>query len=94
MSPISRALHDRFDEVCRAELVRLRRKTAALSAAERAEVDAMTVQVTHAIAARVEAALEHQQGADLADVVAQLFAVAPGTEGTAREALAIREGDR
>lgn len=87
MSPIARALHDRFDEVCRAELLRLRRKTAALSPAERAEVDAITVEVTKAIAARVEAALARQQSEDLADIVARLFAVAPveGAEGTAAQ---------
>lgn len=75
MSPIARALQDRFDEVCRAELQRLRRKTAALSPEERAEVDAISVEVTQAIAARVQAALESDRGAGLADVVARLFAV-------------------
>lgn len=79
MSPISRALHEKFEEVCRAELLRLRRKTASLSPEQRAEVDAMTVEVTQAIAARVEAALERQPGDGLADIVARLFAVAPGT---------------
>ena len=76
MSPIGRALQDRFEEVCRAELRRLHRKTASLSPAERAEVDAITVQVTQAIAARMDAALEHEQGADLPRIVARLFAVA------------------
>lgn len=85
MSPIARALHDRFDEVCRAELLRLRRKTAALSPAERAEIDAITVEVTKAIAARVGAALSCQESPDLTDIVAKLFAVAP--DGTRREAL-------
>ena len=31
MSAMTRALHDRFEEVCRLELVRLRRKTASLT---------------------------------------------------------------
>lgn len=74
MSPIAEALHTKFEEVCRAELQRLRRKTAALSEQERAEIDAMSVEVTQAIAARVEAALAHQ-GDDLASIVARLFAV-------------------
>jgi glutamyl-tRNA reductase len=77
MSPIARALHEKFDEVCRMELQRLRRKTASLTAAERAEVDAMSMAVTQAIAARVEAALECQEGPELTDMVARMFAVAP-----------------
>lgn len=75
MSPIARALHEKFDEVCRSELQRLRRKTATLSAEERAEVDAISVQVTQAIAARFGAALEQQPGDPLQDIVATLFAV-------------------
>ena len=83
MSPIARALHDRFDEVCRAELLRLRRKTAALSPADRAEVDAITVEVTQAIASRVGAALMRQESGELTEIVARLFAVAP--DGTRTE---------
>ena len=74
MSPIAEALHSRFEDVCRAELQRLRRKTAALSEQHRAEIDAISVEVTQAIAARVGAALAHE-GDDLAPVVARLFAV-------------------
>lgn len=77
MSPIGRALHERFEEVCRTELQRLRRKTASLTPSAREEVDAITVAVTRAIAARFEAALARPQGADLSDIVARLFAVAP-----------------
>jgi hypothetical protein len=76
MSPIARALHERFEEVCRTELHRLRRKTASLSPQERAEVDAISVEVTRAIAARFEAALDRQHGGNLDDVVGRLFAVA------------------
>jgi hypothetical protein len=77
MSPIAQALHVRFEEVCRAELQRLRRKTASLSPEERAQVDAISVAVTRGIAARVEAALDaHDQG-ELADIIARLFAVPP-----------------
>jgi hypothetical protein len=75
MSPTARALHQRFDEVCRAELQRLRRKTASLSPAEREEVDEISVQVTQAIAARFGAALEHDDAGELEAVVARLFAV-------------------
>ena len=74
MSPIAQALHTRFEEVCRAELQRLRRKTASLSEQDRAEIDAISVEVTQAIAARVEAALA-RQGEDLSSIVARLFAV-------------------
>ena len=87
MSPLAQALHERFDAVCRTELQRLRRKTATLSPADRAEVDAITVELTQAIAARLEMALDGQRGGDLAPVVARLFAVdptaRPGTDSTA-----------
>lgn len=76
MSPVAEALHNRFQQVCRSELERLRRKTAALSPAHRAEVDAISIEVTTAIAARVEAALDEDGGA-LEEVVARLFAVRP-----------------
>jgi hypothetical protein len=75
MSPIALALHERFDEVCQAELQRLRRKTAALSPEDRAEVDAISREVTMAIAARFEAALEAQDAKAFADIVGRLFAV-------------------
>lgn len=74
MSPIAQALQTRFEEVCRTELQRLRRKTAALSEQDRAEIDAISVEVTQAIAARMDAALA-RQGDDLASIVARLFAV-------------------
>ncbi len=77
MSPIARALHERFEEVCRAELVRLRRKTASLSAADRAELDAISIAVAGAIAARLGDALDGESASDIANVVARLFAVAP-----------------
>jgi glutamyl-tRNA reductase len=77
MSPLARALHQKFEEVCRTELQRLRRKTASLTAEERAEVDAMSVAVTQGIAARVGRALERQEGPEFSDMVARLFAVIP-----------------
>lgn len=75
MSPISRALHERFEEVCHRELQRLRRKTASLSPEARSEVDAITRAVTHAIAARVGAVLDREPGGELDLIVARLFAV-------------------
>jgi hypothetical protein len=74
MSPIGHALHSQFEQVCRNELSRLRRKTASLSPEDRAEVDAASVEVTRAIASRMEAALS-AGGTDVAEVVARLFAV-------------------
>jgi hypothetical protein len=74
VSPVGRALHRQFEAVCRTELTRLRRKTAALSPDERAEVDAISVEVTLGIASRLEAALA-AGGSDVTDVVARLFAV-------------------
>ncbi len=75
MSPIAQALHLRFEEVCRAELQRLRRKTASLTPEERAEVDAISVAVTRAIASRVSEALDAHREGELADVIARLFVV-------------------
>lgn len=75
MSPIGYALRNRFEEVCQSELTRLRRKTASLTPADRAEVDAISAEVTRAIASRVEAALAADQA--VAEVVARLFAVTP-----------------
>lgn len=75
MSPVGCALRNRFDEVCRTELQRLRRKTASLSPEQRAEVDALTVAVAHGIASRLDAALDTPGSGDLASVVMTLFAV-------------------
>jgi hypothetical protein len=78
MDSVAQALHDRFDEVCRAELQRLRKKTARLSEAQRAEVDAIAVQVAHGIAARAAAALtRHDDRRALERALARLFGVGP-----------------
>jgi Glutamyl-tRNAGlu reductase, dimerisation domain len=77
MSPIARALHHRFDEVCRAELARLRRKTAALTPADQEQVGAITAEVTKGIAATVGAAMDRPHGADLDNIVRRLFAIPP-----------------
>jgi len=77
MSPIALALHNHFDEVCRNELVRLRKKTAALNPADREQVDAISAEVTRAIAASVGAAVDGPHGADLGDIVSRLFAITP-----------------
>ena len=78
MSPVTRKLHQRFETVCRAELERLRRKTASLNPGDREEVTALSIEVTTAIAARVGAALDRYPSADLESIVAVLFAVGEG----------------
>jgi Glutamyl-tRNAGlu reductase, dimerisation domain len=84
MSPMARALQHRFDEICRAELARLRRKTAALTPADREQVDAISAQVTMAIAASVGAAVDGPDGAGLHDIVSRLFAVSPADSPNAQ----------
>jgi len=84
MSPIARALHKRFDDVCRAELARLRKKTAALAPADRDQVDAISVEVTQAIAASVLAVVDDPHGADLSDIVGRLFAITAVDPSNAR----------
>jgi len=83
MSPVGRALHERFEMVCRNELQRLRRKTASLTADDRAQVDALTLEVTRRLAGRLDAALGASDGSSIAPVVMRLFAVtAPSLEDT------------
>ena len=80
MSPVGRALHRQFEHVCRSELARLRRKTAGLAEADRAQVDALALEVAQGLAARLDAVLAAPATAALAPAVMHLFAVSPGTE--------------
>jgi glutamyl-tRNA reductase len=82
MSPVGRALRTRFEEVCRNELQRLRRKTASLAPEHREQVDAISVEVAKGIASRLDAAIETAGTDDVASVVMRLFAV---TEPTLEE---------
>lgn len=77
MSPIARVLHDRFEEICRAELTRLRRKTASLSASDRDELDDISLSVVRAIAARLGDALDQDATPGTGTLVTRLFAVTP-----------------
>lgn len=77
MSPVGRALHHQFETVCRSELQRLRRKTAALTEEDRAQVDALALEVAQRLAVRLDAALDGPAGARLTPLVMRLFAVAP-----------------
>jgi hypothetical protein len=77
MSPVGQALHARFEAVCRSELARLRRKTASLSAAERAQVDALALEVTRNLAATLDAAAAAAGRPGVAPVLMRLFAASP-----------------
>ena len=80
MSPVGQALQERFDSVCRSELQRLHKKTAALAPEHRAEVHALTLEVAERVAARLDAAL-NGTGGELDALVMRLFAVtAPHVE--------------
>lgn len=75
MSPVSQALRDRFESVARAELQRLKKKTTALSDAERAQLEAISVQVAQALADQFEQGIDGPDGARLEDVVSRIFAL-------------------
>jgi len=68
-------LDARFEEVSRAELQRLRKKTSSLSAAQREQVGDLAIEVVRGIAARAAQALREQDASRLAPVVAQLFRI-------------------
>lgn len=75
MSPLKRAIQSRFEEVSRAELARLKKKTASLEPSARATVDAVTLEVVRAMAARTTERLEGSEGERFAPVLARLFGV-------------------
>lgn len=78
MSGIGPALRARFDQVCSSELHRLRRKTATLPPVVQAEVVAMSFAVARAVSAQIEAVLNDPRAEGLDEIVARLFAIAPG----------------
>jgi len=80
MSPVGRALRERFETVCRSELQRLRRKTAGLSDADRVQVDSLALEIAQGLASRLDAALDTRGTAALAPAVMHLFAVEPALE--------------
>lgn len=84
---MARALHDRFEEVCRLELVRLRRKTASLTPGQRAEVEAVSLEVARAISACFEASLDGQHAEGLHDIVGGIFGISASDASTAAEAV-------
>jgi hypothetical protein len=82
MSPVGHALEERFGDVCRSELQRLKKKTSSLAPEHRAEVHALTLELTQRLALRLDAALT-KTGGELDAFVIRLFAVpAPNVEDT------------
>lgn len=77
MSPLARAVGDKFEAVYGSELARLRRRTASLSAADRAAVEAASAQVMQAFSASIQVMLESCPDADVELVVRRIFALEP-----------------
>jgi hypothetical protein len=81
MSPLACDVRNRFEEVYGSELVRLRRKTAALSAADREAVEALSAQVMQAFSASIEAMLDGGLDEEVEQMVRRIFALTPA-DGT------------
>jgi glutamyl-tRNA reductase len=73
MSPVSQALRAKFESVARAELQRMKKKTASMSDDERAQLEAISVHVAQALAAQFEQGIEGPDGARLEGVVSKIF---------------------
>jgi hypothetical protein len=84
MSPLACEVRNRFEAVYGSELVRLRRKTAALSAADREAVEVLSAQVMQAFSASIEAMLDGRLEADVEQMVRRIFALTP-PDGTGSE---------
>jgi glutamyl-tRNA reductase len=70
---VARALRERFEEIRRAELARLYKKTAGLTDAQRADIEGITAEVVHALAQGPARALEQDGGAALIQATVHLF---------------------
>jgi hypothetical protein len=70
-------VRNRFEAVYGSELVRLRRKTAALSAADREAVEVLSAQVMQAFSASIEAMVDGRLEADVEQMVRRIFALTP-----------------
>jgi hypothetical protein len=73
MSPIARALHTRFEEVCRSEVQRLTKKTASLAPEQRAEVERASAAILDAMAGRLAAAIDESHDTAVASMLERLF---------------------
>jgi glutamyl-tRNA reductase len=74
-SRASRALHDRFDAIRRAELERLKKKLAGLTDADRAFVHQVTTDVVDALARGPEKALADASPSIAVEALVRLFAL-------------------
>jgi len=77
MSPLAIAMRQRFEDVCARELVRLRRKTGALSPADRAEVEALSAQVIRGCSSTLETTLGAELDHGIEDAVRRIFELTP-----------------
>jgi glutamyl-tRNA reductase len=77
MSPVSQALRQKFESVARAELQRLKKKTATLNEDDRAQLEAISVHVAQALAAEFEQGIDGPDGARLERVVSEIFVLRP-----------------
>jgi glutamyl-tRNA reductase len=71
----ARALRDKFDEIRRAELVRLRKKLSALTDEQRADVDMITGDIIHALARPPAEALAREGEPHLVGALVDLFKI-------------------
>jgi len=76
MSPLAIAMRQRFEDVCARELVRLRRKTGALSPADRAEVEALS-EVIRGCSSTLETILGAELDHGIEDAVRRIFELTP-----------------
>jgi hypothetical protein len=85
MTQLGQALCDRFEEVSRTEIIRLRRKLAGLSAEDRATVETLAVEVTQQIALRLDARLAAITSGDIDDALARIFSLEPAQSAPLEE---------
>jgi glutamyl-tRNA reductase len=72
---VSRALHDRFESIRRAEIERLGKKLRGLTDEERRVVDAITADIVHAIAGVPARVLGGENPQPAVDALVHLFAL-------------------
>jgi glutamyl-tRNA reductase len=74
-SKASKALHDRFDTIRRAELERLKKKLAGLTEADRQVVHQVTTNVVDALARGPKTALAQEPPSVAVEAIVRLFAL-------------------
>lgn len=71
----SRALHERFETIRRAELERLKKKLGGLTEEDRRSVDQITADIVHALARGPRQALDGDAPSATIEAVVRLFAL-------------------